>query len=183
MSTHILPAQPSLPSKTSEATHVQRKISFEVIALGFIIVLCASLRFYHLGAASLWSDEIFSRYYLDVFGLHYVLTDGLSRETNPPTYYLLLRGWMSLFGDSETALRSLSAAISIVCVPVTYLLGRELGCKSRGLAGALLVALCPASVYFAQETRVYAVFMLASTMLLWAAAVYQRDSRSWKAKA
>jgi mannosyltransferase len=183
MSTHILPAQPSVSSQTAEVAHVQRKISFEVIALGFIIILCALLRFYHLGAASLWSDEIFSRYYVDVFGLHYALTDGLSRETNPPTYYLLLRGWIALFGDSEAALRSLSAAASILCVPVTYLLGRELGGKSRGLAGALLFALCPTSLYFAQETRVYALFMLAATVLMWAAAVYQRDPRSLKAAA
>jgi uncharacterized membrane protein len=183
MSTQVLPAQPSSPSQTSEVAHVERKISSEVIALGFIIIFCGLLRFYHLGLASLWSDEIFSRYYLDVFGLHYVLTDGLSRETNPPTYYLLLRGWMSLFGDSEAALRSLSAVASILCVPVTYLLGRELGGKSRGLAGALLIAICPASLYFAQETRVYALFMLASTGVLWAAAMYQRDSRSVKARA
>jgi uncharacterized membrane protein len=183
MSTQTLPAQPILGSQTSEVAHVRRKISFEVIALGFIIILCALLRFYHLGAASLWSDEIFSRYYLDLFGLHYVLTDGLSRETNPPTYYLLLRGWMALFGDGEAALRSLSAAASILCIPVTYLLGRELGGKLRGLAGALLFALCPASLYFAQETRVYALFMLAATVVLWAAAMYQRDSRSVKAAA
>ena len=181
MSTQVLPAQPSLASQTSDAAHVQRKISFEVVALGSIIILCALLRFYHLGAASLWSDEIFSRYYLDLFGLHYVLTDGLSRETNPPTYYLLLRGWIALFGDSEAALRSLSAEASILCVPVTYLLGRELGGKSRGLAGALLFALCPVSLYFAQETRTYALFMFAATVVLWAAAVYQRDSRSVKA--
>jgi mannosyltransferase len=183
MSTQILPVPPCLPSQKSEVARVPRKISFEMIALGFIAILCALLRLYHLGAASLWSDEIFSRYYLDVFGLHYVLTDGLSTETNPPTYYLLLRGWMSLLGDSEVALRSLSAAASILCIPATYLLGRELGGKSRGLAGALLFALCPASLYFAQETRVYALFMLASTVVLWAAAVYQRDSRSVKATA
>jgi mannosyltransferase len=183
MSTQILPVPPCLSSQTSEVAQVPRKISFEVIALGFIVILCALLRFYHLGAASLWSDEIFSRYYVDVFGLHYVLTNGLSTETNPPTYYLLLHGWMSLFGDGEVALRSLSAAASILCVPATYLLGRELGGKSRGLAGALLFALCPASLYFAQETRVYALFMLASTVVLWAAAVYQRDSRSLKATA
>jgi len=183
MSTQILPVPPCMPSQTSEVARVPRKTSFAMIALGFIAILCALLRFYHLGAASLWSDEIFSRYYLDVFGLHYVLTDGLSTETNPPTYYLLLRGWMSLFGDSEVALRSLSAAASILCVPVTFLLGRELGGKSRGLAGALLFALCPASLYFAQETRAYALFMLVSTVVLWAAAVYQRDSRSVKATA
>src|ERR1700723_608478 len=181
MSTQVLPAQPSLPSQTTEVPHIQRKISFEVIALGSIIIVCALLRFYHLGAASLWSDEIFSRDYVELFGLHYVLTDGLSRETNPPTYYLLLRGWIALFGDSEASLRSLSSVASILCVPVTYLLGRELGGKSRGLACALLFALCPASLYFAQETRAYALFMLAATGVLWAAAVYQRDSRSGKA--
>jgi uncharacterized membrane protein len=181
MTTQLLPAQPSLARQTAATVHLRQKISFPAIALGFIILLSALLRFYHLGAASLWSDEIFSRYYTDVFGLHYVLTDGLSRETNPPTYYLLLRGWMSLFGGSEAALRSLSAVISVLCVPVTYLLGRELGGRSRGLAGALLFTLCPASLYFSQEARVYSLFMLASTVVLWAAAVYQRDSRSVKA--
>src|SRR5665213_3719162 len=95
MSTQILPANPSSPSQISEGSRVQRRISFEVVALGFIILLCAALRIYHLGAASLWSDEIFSRYYADLFGMHYLVTDGLSKETNPPTYYLLLQGWMA----------------------------------------------------------------------------------------
>jgi uncharacterized membrane protein len=179
MSTQNLPAPTQLPGQRSQ---VQGKRSrFEVVALALIILLCAGLRIYHLGAASLWSDEMFSRYYVDVFGLHYVLSDGLSRETNPPTYYLLLQGWMALWGHSEAALRSLSALVSILCVPVAYLLGREFGGKSRSLAAALLCALCPVSVYFAQEARAYALLMLASSMALWAAAVFQRDSRSWKA--
>src|SRR6202789_1146493 len=114
MSSQNLPAQPHSPSQTSPA---QREISFEIVALGCITILCAALSIYHLGAASLWSDEIFSRYYADLFGMHYVLTDGLSKETNPPTYYLLLRGWISLFGDGEAALRSLSPAASIFCSP------------------------------------------------------------------
>jgi mannosyltransferase len=177
MSTKILPSVNRKP----EDSQVPRKISLEVLALGLLIVLCAALRIYHLGASSLWSDEMFSRYYVDVFGLHYVLADGLSRETTPPTYYLLLRGWMALWGDSEAALRSLSAIASILCLPVTYLLGRELGGKSWGLASALLFALCPMSVYFGQEARVYALLMLAASLLLWAAAVFQRDSRSGKA--
>src|ERR1700690_4470666 len=101
MSTKILPSVNRRP----EDSQVPRKISLEVLALGLLIVLCAALRIYHLGASSLWSDEMFSRYYVDVFGLHYVLTDGLSRETTPPTYYLLLSGWMALWGDSEAALR------------------------------------------------------------------------------
>jgi mannosyltransferase len=181
MSTQNLPAQTELLGQKPEGQNDQRKPRFEALALFLIILFCAALRFYHLGAASLWSDEIFSRYYANLFGLHYLLTDGLSRETNPPTYYLLLQGWIALWGSSEAALRSLSALASILCVPVTYLLGREFGGKPRALAAALLCALCPMSVYFAQEARVYALLMLASAVALWAAAMFQRDARSGKA--
>jgi mannosyltransferase len=180
MSTQNLPAQIQLPGQGFEAQQVRWKTGFQVLALPLIILFCSALRFYHLGAASLWSDEIFSRYYVDLFGLHYVLSDGLSKETNPPTYYLLLQGWTALWGHSEAALRSLSALGSILCVPVTYQLGREFGGKARGLAAALFCALCPISVYFAQEARVYALLMLASSVALWAASVFQRDSRSLK---
>jgi uncharacterized membrane protein len=175
MSTQNLPAPPRLTSQISPA---QRRISFEVVALGFITILCAGLRIYHLGAASLWSDEIFSRYYADLFGLHYVITDGLSKETNPPTYYLLLHAWIALWGSSEAALRSLSVLACTLCVPAIYLLGRELAGGSLGLVGALLFALCPTSLYFAQETRVYAILMLAGVVLLWATAMFLRDPRS-----
>jgi uncharacterized membrane protein len=156
-------------------------VRIEYIVLGVILILGAALRMYHIGTASLWSDEIFSRYYLDVFGQHYALHEGLSLETNPPTYYFLLRNWMKWWGESEAALRSLSALASTLCIPFLYLLGRELAGKWRGLLGALLYALCPASLYFAQETRVYAFLMFASAGLLWAAAIFQRDSRSRRA--
>src|ERR1700733_3817823 len=179
MSTQNLPAQPHPPSPMA----AQREISVEIVALGFITIVCAGLSIYHLGTASLWSDEIFSRYYEDIFGLRYVLTDGWSKETNPPTYYLLLHAWIGLWGASESALRSLSVVACTLSVPATYLLGRELAGKSLGLLGALLFALCPTSLYFAQETRVYALLMLAGAVLLWATAVFLRDSRSVKAAA
>jgi mannosyltransferase len=181
MFTQPVPSRPPLTSQASEASPVRHKTSFEALALGFIILLCVALRVHRIGAASLWSDEIFSRYYANLFGLHYLFTDGLSNEPTPPTYYLLLRGWMALWGDSEVALRSLSLVACTGCIPVIYLLGRELVGKSQGLLGALLFALCPMSLYFAQEARVYALFMLAASIVLWAAAVFQRDPRSGKA--
>ena len=181
MFTRPVPSQPPVASKTSEGTSGRRKISFEILALGLILVLCVALRVYHIGAASLWSDEIFSRYYADLFGLHYMLTGGLSMEPTPPTYYLLLRGWMTMWGHSEAALRSLSAVASTLCVPVIYFLGRELVGKWQGVLAALLFALCPMSLYFAQEARVYTIFMLAASIVLWAAAVLLRDPRSKKA--
>lgn len=155
----------------------------DFVALALILSLCVALRAYHIGAASLWTDEVFSRYYADLFGLRYLVTDGLSTEATPPTYPLLLRGWIALWGDSEAALRSLSLVASAACVPVVYALGRELGGRTQGLLAALLFALCPVSLYFAQEARVYAILMLAAAVVLWAAAVFQRDPRSTKATA
>ncbi len=177
-----IPTDPvSLIWQTSEGSHLQLKTSFAAVALGCIVLVCAALRIYHLGSASLWSDEIFSRYYADLFGLHYLLTKGLSVEATPPTYALLLRAWIGFWGGSEVALRSLSVVASILCVPPIYLLGRELTGKSCGLMGALLFAFCPMSLYFAQEARVYALFMLNTTIVLWAAAVFQRDPHCLKA--
>jgi len=171
------------PRLIPNLTTLPYKSLLDSIALSLIIALCVGLRVFHLGAASLWTDEIFSRYYADLFGLHYLVTDGLSTEATPPTYPLLLRGWIALCGDSEAALRSLSVLACAACVPVVYSLGRELGGRLQGLLGALLFALCPMSLYFAQEARVYAILMLAAAVVLWAVAVFQRDPRSTKATA
>ena len=175
--------QQTLPSRSplsnvSAASPLERTRALEFLALGLILLLCIGLRVYHLGAASLWTDEVFSRYYAELFGRHYLFTTGLSTEATPPTYPLLLRAWMAVWGGSEAAMRSLSVVASILCLPVTYCLGRELAGKRQGILGGFLFALCPMSLYFAQEARVYALFMLVTSLALWAAAVYQRDARS-----
>ncbi len=110
-----------------------------------------------------------------------LLTDGLSNEATPPTYPLLLQGWMAIWGHSEIAMRSLSVAVSAACIPIIYALGRELGSRRQGLLGALLFALCPMSIYFAQEARVYSLLMMDTGLALWAAAIFQRDPGSTKA--
>jgi uncharacterized membrane protein len=167
----------------AEVAPVAGMTSFDILALALIILLCVGLRVYHIAAASLWTDEIFSRYYAELFGRHYLFTTGLSTEATPPTYSLLLQAWMAIFGGSEAAMRSFSTVASTLCVPVTYLFGRELAGNKQGLLGALLFALCPMSLYFAQEARVYALFMLATALALWAVAVFLRDLQSIKAMA
>lgn len=171
----------SAPS--TEVATVEGKASFEVLALGVIIVICIALRVFHIAAASLWTDEVFSRYYAQLFGWHYLFSTGLSTEATPPTYSILLQGWMAIWGGSEAAMRSFSAVASTLCVPVIYLLGTELSGKKQGLLAALLFALCPMSLYFAQEARVYALFMLVTSITLWAVALVLRDQVSAKAMA
>jgi len=47
-----------------------------------------------MDAASLWSDEAFSAYWIHR-PLSYLWTDGLIIETTPPLYYTLLKLWIT----------------------------------------------------------------------------------------
>ncbi len=148
-----------------------------LIWLGLAVALCAALDAFHLGRASLWTDEIFSRYYFDVFGLHFLLTDGLQHEPTPPTHAILLRGWMAVFGDSEAALRAMSAVAYAACVPVIYLLARRFGPQRQAVAAAMLFALSPFGLHFAQEARTYALTLVPTAVLLLACSDFLEGRR------
>ena len=146
--------------------------------LALASLICVALDTVHLGRASLWSDEIFSRYYYEVFGTRFMFGEGLQVEPTPPTYYLLLQAWMLLFGSSEAALRSLSVASDAAAVPLVFLLAREIGGRRAAVAATLLFALCPTGLYFAQEARVYAMTLPATALVLFALATYLRNPSS-----
>lgn len=131
-----------------------------IIALGFAI------RLFHLSHQSLWMDEFFTRYYADVFPQQFLWNQGLRVEPTPPLYYTLVAGWMHLFGTSEAALRSLSVLASGLTIPFVFVLGRELEGPRVGLVAALLFALSPIQINFAQEARSYALLLLPVTLAL-----------------
>jgi mannosyltransferase len=138
-----------------------------VIALGF------SLRLYHLGVASLWYDEQFTRMYPD-FGLRYMWTEGIRNETNPPLYFSIMLAWMHVFGSSEFALRLPSVLISTLTIPVVYLLGHKVAGRSVGLIAALIFAIAPMELYYAQEARTYAFRPVPATLMLLGLASFSR---------
>jgi mannosyltransferase len=118
------------------------------------------LRFATLGSQSFWLDEAIA-----IDAAHHSiggLFDSLVQtEGNPPLYFLLLDGWMRLFGDSEAATRSLSALFGTATIVVAYMIGRELAGSARvGIAAAVLVAFNPFLIWFSQETRPYALLVL-----------------------
>ena len=172
---------PGAAPQLSRLTPVRRATTaryLPLLYLGAIAGLCLVLRLIHLGSLSLWTDEIFSRYYYELFGLKFLWTEGLRAEPTPPLYYMLLEAWMRLFGSSESAIRSFSVAASVLTLPLLYMLGRELGRRSQALLGSLLFALSPFALYFAQEARAYALTLIPATALLVAVARFLRDPRS-----
>jgi mannosyltransferase len=121
-----------------------------------------ALRLAFLGWQSLWYDEAFSlavaRADWPVFWAA-LLSDGV----HPPGYYLLLRASLTLFGNSEFALRFPSALAGTLAIALIYQLGRALGGQRWGLVAGMLLALNPFALWYAQEARMYS-FLLCLTI-------------------
>jgi mannosyltransferase len=111
---------------------------------------------------SLWIDEAISRG-IAVHGLTEI--PGLLRQDgSPPLYYLLLHGWTAVFGDGETALRSLSLVAALLTVPAALWAGTVVAGRRAGWIAAALAALNPFLTIYAQEARMYALVALFSVL-------------------
>ena len=99
---------------------------------------------------------------------------------HPPLYYLMARLWMKKFGGSLTASRSLPALISLLSLPLIYILGWQLfNSHLTALLATTFLALSPFEILFAQTARQYSlvtVLVISSSILL----LQALDSRSWK---
>ncbi|MCK4809538.1 MAG: glycosyltransferase family 39 protein [Candidatus Omnitrophica bacterium] len=134
------------PITKSRFNNLLTSIPYE---LWLIIVVAFSLRVYHLGYHDLWYDEVIT--------LIKISKPDILQLWNPPLYYIILAGWVKIFGFSEVSLRFPSLLFSLACVPAIYLLGKELFNKSAGIFASLITALSPFQLWYAQEARSYSL--------------------------
>ena len=155
----------------------------ELLLLGLVLVLGAVLRFSELGQESLWYDEAWSVQAAHAPTLG-ALVEGSLDDSHPPLYFMLLRGWVSLFGDSEEAVRSLSAVFGALAPLAVYGLGRALSLKGWApLLGALVYALNTQAIWYSQETRMYSLLSLTGTVhLLFVARLVRAPARRLPAR-
>jgi hypothetical protein len=135
------------------------------LASGLIGLLALILRLPTLAERPLWLDETYSVWFA-ARGLVELWTEVPLYETHPPLYYTLLKGWTTLFGDSEAALRAPSVIASVATVGLLSLSGRILrggpAADLAALLAALLLAINQGSIFFAQEARPYAIESLSA---------------------
>jgi uncharacterized membrane protein len=76
-----------------------------------------------------------------------------------PLYFLFAHYWMRMVGSSPTAMRALSALLSLLAIPGMYWLSSELFRSKRTiLASVALISLSPFSILFAQDARPYSLW-------------------------
>lgn len=141
-----------------------------------IVLLAWAVRVHWLDHQSLWNDEgnslrLAQRSTGD-------LIDAAGQDIHPPGYYLVLKAWIGLAGESEFSLRALSALEGVLAVAVTIALGSVLFSRGTGVLAGLLVALSPFAVYYSQETRMYAQLGLLSAASMWAFVLWVRTART-----
>ncbi len=125
-----------------------------------VILLATAFRFYRLGTQSLWSDEGNS-VSLAQAGFAEIAAR-TAFDIHPPFYYWLLKIWLTLFGNSEFAARSLSAMLGVLLVAIIYRLGARFFGPKAGAAAAFMAAISPFQVYYAQEARMYMLLAVLS---------------------
>jgi len=94
---------------------------------------------------------------------------------HPPLYYLLAHVWMRIFGPSVSAIRSLSAVLSLlVLVGMAWLCWELFRTRLALWLGLAIVAISPIHLVYAQEARQYSLW---SALILLASAALVR---SWR---
>lgn len=125
-----------------------------------VMVGNAILTLIGLGSESLWLDERMSLTIVETD------LDGLIRffRTLPeqhPFYYALLKVW-HIFGNSEFAVRSLSAVFTVVSVFAIYRLAQRVLDETSARIASIVMATSPYMLFFGQEARMYSLLGLLS---------------------
>ena len=157
----IMLSQPQAPEESrTPAAWFSRGTLIEVFAL---TALAAVLRLTTLGLQSYEVDEASTVYVIHRSFVH-MLHAVAWNEATPPIYYVVAWAWARAFGTGEAALRLLSALAGVAIVPFIYAAGRTLSSRRVGLVAAAIVATNPYLVFYSQEARAYAFFVLLSTV-------------------
>jgi mannosyltransferase len=137
-----------------------------VYVLLLFIAVGAIIRFYKLTGYGLWLDELFSMNGADPSTtIDQVLEYSIGDQ--PPVFFLVLHGWLKLFGYNDFAGRSLTVIYGLLGIPAIYFLGKEIRDHRLGLFAAFMTTINYFHADFSREIRFYPlVFVLSSLSYL-----------------
>ncbi|MGB1285501.1 MAG: glycosyltransferase family 39 protein, partial [Aggregatilineales bacterium] len=153
---------------TLQKSHVNSLIIF--ILMGICLAGFA-LRVYQLDSREIWGDEAFS-----IVTGALPLSDIIAPmvDMHPPLYYALNGGWMYSAGTSVFAMRYGTLLMNLLILPVAYGLARDFFGWRAGVLLALLCAMSPVYIYYAQELRMYSLLVLSTAISMWFFLRYSR---------
>lgn len=125
----------------------------------------------------LWLDEALSVAQANL-PLAEMLADLRQTDVHPPGHHVVLWAAVRALGDGELAVRVPSILAGTATVPLLYLTGRDLFSRHTGLVAAALGTVAPLTVWYAQEARMYSLYLLLALAAVWLQVRAVRDNRA-----
>jgi mannosyltransferase len=176
---HTLPNADAVPAAKTTAEPIGRYLERSLMAASF----AAAAAFIVIGIQHpLWLDEansvlISSQPFSGIVA-------ALRVDNNFPLFYFLLALWMRLFGDSEIALRALSALFYVGGAGAAYLIGRDLSAQRRAAGySAFFYMTSLLAIRNAQNIRMYSLLGMLSAFGLLAFLRLMRGDCTWRTRA
>lgn len=144
-----------------------------------LAVLYTVARLWRLSDSCLWFDEIFSVHAAEHewSSLFWFVAQDL---IHPPLFYIVLKFWMILGGDSVFWLRLLPVLFSIFAIFPFVRLGRELKLSTNVILLSLfLLAVNGALIKYTQTLRMYSMLMFLALVSMWLFARYFNRGKSF----
>ena len=172
-------ARPASDVAAPEQAPTRRPV-VKYLTWGVPAVVSLALGLFEVGVPQLWRDELASwsaasRTLPQLWAMLHNIDAVLG------IYYFGLHLWMTVFGDSATAMRVPSVIAMAGAAAVVGLIGRRLGGGLAGLASGLIFALIPSVSRYAQEARPYAfaTFFAALATLMFLRAMERPGWSRW----
>lgn len=131
-----------------------------------ITIIAGLIRFYNIGVRSIWLDEGIT-VNLASDSVRNIILNRASTGIHPPLYFIFMHFWIRVFGDSEFALRSFSAILSVLSVPIIYLIASKIFDLPTAIIATILFAFSPFQLYYSQEARMYPLVTFLSLLSLY----------------
>jgi uncharacterized membrane protein len=165
MHSSIGEAQTAVTSASDSNRGTISKWPYLVAALLAVFYFATSI--YIAAHRLFWFDELFTLQIARLPGVTTIWTAlGNGVDALPPTYYMLVRLFDTLFGGGDVAVRLPSALAMAIGLLIIFDCARRLTDGLHGLV-ALCLATCSFLPYYGYEARSYAIYFMLAALSLW----------------
>ncbi len=183
MSSNPSTAEVDLPAETSQ-TSWRTKWRYGVAWAG-VLALAVVLRLHQLHEVSAWYDEAAAWKTIQFSWSE--MFHSIEQNVHPPVYYVILKLWAVVCGDSPDALRAFSVVCGVISVGLIGVMVREATKPDAQspreawfpLLAAGLYALNPLAIEQAQQARMYTLGILFAGLLGWGTLRIWKRPREW----
>jgi hypothetical protein len=152
-----------------------------LVAVGLLTATAFWIRWILATTGGYWRDEGLAVFVIKLPTWSAMLEFLRFHESHPPLFYVFMRLWISIFGDSDRMSILPAVILGAALIPAIFVVGRSLFSQRVAVIAAALAAFSPALVEHAATTRPYSLLPLLTLVSVYALiqATHHFSIRTW----